>query len=123
MDDQTRLEFSRGLQRRLGDAVRLKRARVRIDDWRPEPHYCHENVAMWVKHNPHHKHVFGFVFFDFGVLGFVQFAAHSAVEIEDGSLVDITPHGASEDYPFIRHTGTYDEFAGMAEAINVNVPI
>ena len=46
---------------------------------------------------------------------------HSLVELEDGTLVDITPHGASQQHPFVRHIGTEEELAGMAVSIRIPV--
>jgi hypothetical protein len=53
----------------------------------------------------------------------MQIAAHSLVELEDGTLADITPHGAEGVYPFIRHTGTFEEFVAVAEHIKTDVPL
>jgi hypothetical protein len=123
MDEGQLIEFGLSLYARLGEAVRLRRVKCNIGAWEPQPHYCHDNVKAWVEHNPQHKHVYGFVYFDISLLGYVEFAAHSAVELENGTLVDITPHNASQDYPFLRHTGTFDEFAAVAERIKLQVPI
>jgi hypothetical protein len=43
------------------------------------------------------------------------------VEMEEGAF-DITPTGASQSYPFVRHTGTDEEFELMAAAVRVVVP-
>lgn len=92
-------------------------------DWSPVPKFCHDNVAIWVDRTPQHKHVFGYVIFDLRpVTGNWQVHAHSVVELEDGTLIDITPSGVSQQYPFIRHIGTWDEFAEMAIAMRVDVP-
>lgn len=123
MDQERVLQFGLGLYGRLGEAVRLRRVQVSIGNWSPQPHYCHDNVKAWVEHNPQNRHVYGFVFFDLRPIGYVEFAAHSAVELEDGMLVDITPHNASQDYPFLRHTGTFDEFATIAERIKLQIPV
>jgi hypothetical protein len=72
---------------------------------------------------PEHKHIYGFMVFEFPIQGYVEIAAHSLVELEDGSLVDITPHGAEFEWPFIRHTGTMEEFGGMAEHFNTRISI
>jgi hypothetical protein len=58
------------------------------------------------------------------VFGVWKVMAHSLVEIEDGSLIDIPPHGASRPYPFVRHIGTDDEFEEFADqgAVNVSPP-
>jgi hypothetical protein len=110
---------------RLGEQERLvRKTAVRIGDWRPKVHECHDNVAYWVARNPKHKHVFGFVLFDLRALtGCIRISAHSAVEDENGVLCDITPHEASADYPFIRNTGSMDDFAILATAGFVDVPV
>lgn len=117
------LKYGLGLYGKLGEAVRLCRVTAKIGNWSPQSHYCHDNVKAWVEHNPQHKQVYGFVFFDLSLVGHVEFAAHSAIELEDGVHVDITPHNASGDYPFLRHTGTFDEFAAVAERIKLQIPI
>lgn len=92
-------------------------------DWHPQPKFCHDNVAAWVSRSPQHKHVKGFVIFDLRMLlGIWQVHAHSVVELEDGTLIDITPSGVSRPYPFVRHIGTEEEFAEMARAMHVDVP-
>jgi hypothetical protein len=93
-------------------------------DWLPGPKYCHDNVVAWVSRSPQHKHVRGYVIFDLRFLfGVWQVQAHSVVELEDGSLIDITPSDVSQPYPFVRHIGSDEEFAGMASAMRVNVPV
>jgi hypothetical protein len=109
---------------RLGERVLLVRKDARIGDWKPKVHYCHDNVRHWVAKNPNHKHVFGFALFDFRVLsGCIRIMPHSAVEDENGVLYDITPHEASQDYPFIRNTGSMDDFAVLATAGFLDVEI
>lgn len=92
------------------------------DDWHPRPHYCHDNVALWVARCPEHKHVKGYILFGPNPLlqGWIV-QAHSLVELEEGGLIDITPSGASQTYPFVRHVGTEEEFAEFAKAISVVV--
>ncbi len=114
------VKYAKSILARRSEAVTLKRATASIGDWKPQAHRCHENVRAWVQRNPHHKQVFGYVLFNFGILG-QRVMAHSAVEDENGILHDITPHGASGDYPFVRHVGSKDEFAQMAVAIQVDV--
>lgn len=47
--------------------------------------------------------------------------AHSVVELEDETLIDITPSGVSQQPPFVRHTGTDEEFVAMMLAMRVDV--
>jgi hypothetical protein len=89
-------------------------------DWLPAAHHCHANVDRWVRYSPAHKRVRGFVLFgpQFGVW---RVTAHSLVELADGTLVDITPHGASQLYPFVRHIGTNEQFEEFASHGEINV--
>ena len=54
-------------------------------------------------------------------MGFVRFVPHCVIEVEDGTLADITPHEASGDYPFIRHIGTREEFLAIQEQQGTHV--
>ena len=123
------IAFAKSVVARRSEAVfvPLREVGMRSDDgtpdWHPQPKFCHDNVATWVAKSPEHKHVRGYVLFDFRfLLGVWQVQAHSVVELEDGTLIDITPSGVSRLYPFVRHTGTEDEFEEMARAMRVDVP-
>lgn len=92
-------------------------------DWEPLPHRCHDNVAAWVSRSPQHKAVRGYILFPPNPLyGGVLVQAHTVVDMEEGTF-DITPSGASQPYPFVRHTGTDEEFEQMARAMRVVVPV
>jgi hypothetical protein len=113
---------------RRSDAVFVPFRRVTITghkdepDWHPQPKFCHDNVTVWVERNPQHKHIPGYVIFDLrSVLGGWQVQAHSVVELEDGTLIDITPSEVSGTYPFVRHSGTVEEFVAMMLAMRVDV--
>lgn len=124
-DDQAALRrIVESVLPRVGEAVRLVRRSARIGTWEPKPHDCHDNVSYWVSRNPRHKQVFGVVLFDLReLMGCIRMTAHSAVEDENGVLYDITPHGASQDYPFVRHVGTVEDFSILATVGSVDVPI
>jgi hypothetical protein len=111
------------LYARRHEGVRLRRATASIGEWKPQEHYCFQNVEAWARFNPHHKRVDGFVIFDYTVwgLGFVRFTPHCVIENEEGELVDITPHQASDDYPFIRHTGTQEQFQALLGEQGTNI--
>ena len=47
--------------------------------------------------------------------------AHSLLGVADGSLIDITPHGDSQLYPFVRHLGTDEEFEEFESQGWINV--
>ncbi len=116
------MRFAWGIVQRLPEATFVPLRRVGIGDWSPKLNFCHANVLAWVSRSPQHKHVRGFVVFDLRPLvGHWRVCAHSVVELEDGSLIDITPSAVSQLYPFIRHTGTEEEFAEFAAAIQVDV--
>jgi len=88
-----------------------------------QEHYCFDNVDTWVGQQTQHKRVDGFMMFNYlpWQLRFVRFVPHCVIEVEDGLLVDITPHRASTDYQFIRHTGTLDQFIEIQRAQGSNV--
>lgn len=98
----------------------LKTFDVSIGDWRPQPNCCHDNVDIWLTRNPSHKAIRGFLVLDYWL--FVGMAAHSAVELEDGTLAEITPLQAGAVRPFIRFRGTDDEFKPFREAVEIRIP-
>jgi hypothetical protein len=107
---------------RMHEQVQLVRKAARVGDWTPQPHQCHDNVREWVAKNPRHIHVYGYLLFDFRLMnGCFRLTAHSVVEDENGTLHDITPSGASADYPFIRHVGSEEDFAITAELRQIDV--
>jgi hypothetical protein len=124
---QERLEkLARDALRRIGMAETYRSATVRIEnrangeEWLPAPHYCHDNAKIWVTHTPAHKRVKGFVVLG-PLFGVYKVMAHSLIEVEDGTLVDITPHGASQHYPFVRHIGSDEDFEEFADEIEVSI--
>jgi hypothetical protein len=110
---------------RRGEGVRLINAKAcSIGDWVPKIHWCHENVDFWIRHNPQDKKVNGFMYFDqYAVVGIALFNAHCVVEVEDGSLVDITPHEAEGSYLFLRHTSTEELFDEVATVGQFSCPL
>lgn len=110
------------LYRRRSEAIVLRRLDVSTPNWKPQPKFCYDNVEAWTGLNPLHKPTYGFLYFDYRPsLGFIRFTAHGVIEIEDGTLRDITPTGASRDYPFIRHLGSLDEFKWLVEQQGMNM--
>jgi hypothetical protein len=110
--------------KRLHQSVTLCRRVVHIGEWTPTVNRCHDNVAIWVAKRPQHKHVRGFVYMDLRPgAPCIRLMAHSAVETEDGTLWDITPHGASVNYPFIRHLGTDEEFELFGKVRYFDLPV
>jgi hypothetical protein len=110
--------------KRVHQSVILHRKVVHIGGWNPTINRCHDNVAIWVAKNPQHKHVHGFIYMDLRPNAYcIRLMAHSAVETEDGTLCDITPHEASADYPFIRHLGTDEEFELFGRVESFDLPV
>ncbi len=85
---------------------------------------CHDQVAIWVAKKPQHKHVHGFIYMDLRPNAqCIPLIAHSAVETEDRTVYDITPHEISIDYPFIRHLGTDEEFELFGRVEHFDLPV
>jgi hypothetical protein len=82
--------------------------------WTPEAHACHFNVETWIKANPRHRRVRGFLL-QGPLLNFWRVMAHSLIEVEDGSLIEITPQPDNQLHPFVRHIGTEGEFEEFAD--------
>jgi hypothetical protein len=122
MDTIARIAMS--VLKRLNQSVILRREIGHIGHWTPTVNRCHDNVAIWVAKRPQHKHVRGFIYADLRPYApFIRLMAHSAVETEDGTLCDITPHQASFDYPFIRHVGTDEEFDLFGRIGHFDLPV
>jgi hypothetical protein len=116
--------LAKAVVKRLDQSVILRRIVAHIGEWTPTVNRCHDNVAIWVAKNPQHKHVHGFIYMDLRPNAqYIRLMAHSAVETEDGTLCDITPHQASIDYPFIRHLGTDEEFELFGRAGHFDQPV
>jgi hypothetical protein len=110
--------------KRRHQSVILRHKVARIGDWAPTVNRCHDNVAIWVAKRPQHKHVRGFIYMDLRPNAqCIRLMAHSAVETEDGTLWDITPHESSIDYPFIRHLGTDEEFELFGRVAYFDLPV
>jgi hypothetical protein len=123
MDQKTYRELGISLYRRIGEGILLPNVSVQIGDWRPQPNMCYSNVDYWIEHHPHHKRILGFAYFKMSLFSPPRFAAHCVVEIEDGRLIEITPHGAMGNYPFIRHTGTFELFQEAHWLVNIDVAL
>jgi hypothetical protein len=110
--------------KRLDQSVTLRRLAAHIGEWTPTVNRCHDNVAIWVAKKPEHRQVYGFIYIDLRPHAqYIRLMAHSAVETEDGTLCDITPHEAPVDYPFIRHLGTNEEFELFGRVGHFDLPV
>ena len=115
------VEYAKSLVARRSEGVLAVHRAVSLPEWAPQMNQCHDNVQKWVSATPEHRRVFGYLICDYLDLGFRVVRPHSLVEIEDGTLVDITPRPIPWQYPFVRHVGSEDEFAEMAQAIEMAV--
>jgi hypothetical protein len=108
------------LYERRHQSVFVPGAIAYIGDWTPAENQCHDNVDFWVKHNPTHGPVHGFLYFSFaGAMPYVWFNAHCIVRTEDDQLIDITPSKASQRYPFIEHFGPWELFVEAGKQIRL----
>jgi hypothetical protein len=108
-------DYFRRLYERLPEAVRIPSRQVHLDDWKPAPNKCHENVNHWVRLNPECAAVRGWIFWLPHETERCRFIAHSVAE-EQGDLIDIAPirpGSPREMLLFLRHLGTEEEFQSM----------
>jgi hypothetical protein len=74
-------------------------------------HECFDNAVAWVAAHPGDRLAFGFIYFDSGYrFPHVRFTPHVAVLTANGDWLDVTPHAALDDHPFLQHAGTDQEF-------------
>ena len=100
----TRQLFARA---RFGDGRILRRQN--FEDARI--HECFKNAVAWVEAHPGDRLLYGFVYFHFNYqLPHVRFTPHVAVLANTGEWLDVTPHNALDDHPFLQHAGTEQEF-------------
>jgi hypothetical protein len=116
--------LAKSVVKRLDQSVILRRVVARIGEWTPTVNRCHDNVAIWVAKKPQDKRVYGFIYVDMRPNErCIRLMAHSTVETEDGTLCDITPYEASIDYPFIRHSGSDEEFELFSRVGHFDLPV
>lgn len=84
---------------------------VRLKSGAPKPNACHENVDQWVKENPRHRAIRGWLV----TSGFI-FDRHSLIADERGEWFDITPIQPYRP-PFLIHLGNEEEFMALPAQI------
>ncbi len=112
-----RLQFAIGIVRGClgGEGIELQQKVLKYH--KPTLHRCHDNVREFVEKFPECRHVRGFLVANRQPIADTTLViAHSVVGAPDGSLNDITPSELEVSYPFVRHTGTLDEFERIAAA-------
>ncbi len=120
--DEADEDVAAELYARRKEAIQVRQEQVRLGDWTPERQHCHENVDYWVAKNQSHKAVPDWLVGDHSFAGFdfFYFSVHSAVEMEDGALVDITP--SEPPSPFLRHIGTDEAFEPLRKLVRLQYP-
>ncbi len=108
--------YAKRLYERRTEGIMLKWADASIGEWKPEPKMCHDNVTTFCENNPSFRPIRGWLYIDFlGMIGYVNFIAHSAINSPDGELYDITPSNATQQYPFILAEESEAEYAALVE--------
>jgi hypothetical protein len=77
---------------------------------------CHDNADYFVKENPDHTSVRGWLLTPLhGASGFYRIVAHSVVRRPSGELIDVTPMNEQDRhaYVFLEHQGAQDLFWNM----------
>jgi hypothetical protein len=88
---QSRRQYEWDICARLKASQVVPFIEVSVGDWRPERSRCHDNVDIWIKSNPRHVAVRGWVVYASDGKDGVGLTAHTVVKDEDGNLFDITP--------------------------------
>jgi len=112
-------QYALSLRDRVGDAVVTGRAVIEGGDWQPRQNMCHHNATEWCELKPEFTPVRGWLYFDLPGLPNVRFVAHSVIRTPSGELSDITPHNATQDYPFLASGLTEEEFAHVVDELGI----
>ena len=107
--------YGQSLMLRASEAVFVAKIHVSVGDWTPERNMCHHNVTYFCEHNPDYAIVRGWLYFDLPGLEVAKFLSHSIVRTSDGTLCDITPWEATQDYAFLSANLNEDEYAELIE--------
>lgn len=111
MDQVQPVALAARLFERIDTAVHVRQLGDQFDNWTPEPGRCHDNVARWIKLNPHHRPVRGWLHAPYLTLpDIARFVSHSIIETEAGKLMDITLPSTEWAHPFLQHEGPDEEF-------------
>jgi hypothetical protein len=120
--------YAHSLYARIHEARILKRVEINAGDWKAQQNMCHHNASALHLHDNQYFPVRGWLYFDFGVLGYVKFVSHSAVKTPEGEIVDITPKpsAATQDYPFMEGNLSEDDYQYLVECCGyseINLPV
>jgi hypothetical protein len=106
-------EKLRALTRQLYQRARFGSARAlrRQQFDGAQIHECAANARAWVAAHPGDLLAPGYIYFDFAEsLPHVRFTPHVGVRTAAGECIDVTPHNALDDHPFLPHTGPIEVF-------------
>jgi hypothetical protein len=90
-----------------------------LQGWRPDPAFCHDNVARFVQECPDHRRVRGWIVRDNSDIDLFWFYPHSVVEDPSGVLFDITPPRGTAS-PFLKHQGSDADFDALVTNLGLN---
>ena len=77
---------------------------------------CFDNAMAWVNAHPGHALLYGFLVLNFGDrVPYVRFVPHVAVYLDQAEWLDVTPSNTIDDYFFLPHRRTEEEFAAAFE--------
>lgn len=107
--------YGKSLLLRASEAVFVAKIDLSVGDWKPARNMCHYNVNYFCECNPDYAVVRGWLYFELPGLPFAKFLSHSVVRAPDGTLCDITPWEATQDYAFMPANLTDDEYAELVE--------
>jgi hypothetical protein len=106
------IEYQRSICNRLRFAQTVPFIKCSIGTWEPQVAHCHVNVDHWVRLNPGHTAVRGWVTI-YGCGETVVLTPHSVVRGHDELAFDITPLEDETIRPsmrFVPHIGSEAEF-------------
>ncbi len=111
--------YASALYVRRAECLEVRRTAVQLGEWKPSAKRCHHNVSEWVRCNPTHQAVRGWLYFALPGLSFVRFTAHSVVRNDTGGFFDITPSEAVE-YPFLQAKISESDFETAVDTLTTH---
>ena len=96
----------------------LVHVEINPPDWQPAANMCYQNATDFYCRDPRYQPVRGWLYFDLAdAEDYVFFIGHSAIEIPEGELWDITPLNAIQQYPFISSGLAEENFAELVDIL------
>jgi hypothetical protein len=110
--------YGDSLMQRAPEAAIVAKIEVTVGDWRPVRNLCHHNATYFCDNNQEYTPVRGWLYFELPGLEVAKFLSHSVVRASDGTLYDITPWEATQDYGFLAADLSEAEYANLVEEQN-----